>query len=179
MFPRLVRLLALLIILPFAALFAALAITLGILILPGVFAKYQCVPPDYPALLTSPMTTGTPIKSFTTDGIEKVRDAYVSLLNAVPSQEELTKDKLWKVERVKQDYLLQCYNSPTHLDLECGGILLVPTEAGTSIERVWHVSEGMGCEQFLEVPKEYFYDGTGEDSTSALLRKNTDSLEHN
>ena len=30
--------------------------------------------------------------------------------------------------------------------------------------------EGMGCEQFLEVPKEYYYDGTGEDSTSTLLR---------
>ena len=155
MLPRLVRLLALLIILPFAALIVAPAITLGILILPSVFAKYQCLPPDYPALKTSPMTTGTPIKSFTTDGIEKVRDAYVSFLGAVPSQEEITKDRLWKLESVKQDYLLQCYNSPTDLDLECGGILLVPTETGTSIERVWHVSEGMGCEQFLGVPKEY------------------------
>ena len=165
MLPRVIRLLALLIGLPFAALFVALAITLGILILPTVFAKYQCVPPDYPALKTSPMTAGTPIKSFTTDGIEKVRDAYVSFLNAAPSQREITKDRLWKVETVKQDYLLQCYYSPTDLDLECGGILLVPTETGTSIERVWHVSEGMGCEQFLEVPKEYYYDGTGENST--------------
>ena len=150
---RLIGLFSLLLMLPFVALLAWTCL----LLLPTIFATYQCVPPVYPSLAASPMAGGTPVKTFTADPIEKVRDAYAGGLNA-EYREELHSDSLWMIEAVQEDYLLQCYNTPTSLDIECGGILLKPADNRTSIERVWHVSEGLGCDQFLQLPKEYYSD---------------------
>lgn len=125
----------------------------GIMLHLALTTHYACFPPEYPSLAGGQIKAGVALTSFTADSIEQVRDRYWALLK--PKTGASPDEKwVWEMTQLAQGYLLECWNTPNDLEVECAGILLTPAKGGTTIERVRVVSEGSGCRGFLHMPQE-------------------------
>jgi hypothetical protein len=115
---------------------------------------HRCVPPAYPALRVSPMTVRREVTSTTSDEIEKVRASYLELFLSSRGDGSHATGK-WSLRQLGERYMFECSGAPNDYEVEFGCILLTPSNKGTSILRIWDITEGgVGCLSLLEIPVE-------------------------
>lgn len=116
---------------------------------------HKCVPPDYPSLRTAAMIAREAAASSTADSVERVRDVYVSLFKPDNPLGPYTPGTLWTIEPIAKGYLFECSSSPNRYEIETGCVLLTPASTGTTVTRMWDISEGgLNCRTILHIPNE-------------------------
>lgn len=116
---------------------------------------HKCVPPDYPALRTAPMIAREAATSSTTQSVDRVRDTYAARFKPDNLMGPYTPGILWTIEPLAKGYLFDCSSSPNRYEVETGCVLLTPTNTGTTVTRMWDISEGgLNCRTILHIPYE-------------------------
>jgi hypothetical protein len=117
--------------------------------------NHKCPPPAYPGMSVSPMIARESVRSTTTDTVDKVRDGYINQIKPDPWLGPST-GALWTYRQRGNKYLFECVNVPNGYEIEVGCVFLTPASLGTSIERMWDITEGgVNCTSLLHAPAEF------------------------